>query len=65
MPTNEETAAVKSIAFAFIACVLVAIALLLTGCDSEPCATNPKEARAQELTCWRDEHGTTYRMETN
>lgn len=63
MPTNKETTAVKSIGLAFVVCALVAIALLLTGC-SEPqptCASNPKEARAAGLTCWRDENGTTYR----
>lgn len=61
MPTGQETAAAKSIVFAFVVCLLVAAALLLTGCDSQPCASNPKEARAQGLTCWRDEQGTTYR----
>jgi len=61
MPTQKETAAVKSIGFAFAVCLLVAIALLLTSCDSQPCASNPKEARAQGLSCWRDEQGTTYR----
>jgi hypothetical protein len=43
-------------------CIVAAVALwLLTGCNSERCASNPKEARAQGLSCWRDENGTTYR----
>ena len=61
MPTNKEVATAKSICFAFLVCLLVATALFLTGCDSQPCATSPKAARAQGLSCWRDEHGTTYR----
>ena len=65
MPTKKETNAAMSIGLAFAVCVLVAVALLLTGCDSQPCASNPKEARAQGVSCWRDEQGTTYHMETN
>lgn len=60
MPTPKQTSAAMSIVFAFFVCLLVAIALFLTSCSSQTCATSPKEARAQGLTCWKDEQGTTY-----
>jgi len=60
MPTPKQTSAAMSIVFAFFVCLLVAIALALTSCSSQTCASNPKAAREQGLSCWRDEQGTTY-----